>query len=406
MLFIIHEYVLQWCGYRAIGDRTVCVQERKDGAMKMRTRMIISFVIIAVLPAAMMLAVLKTYLYVHGRTIHELMNGADAEFFGDAAVSILIILFLTAVILIAWSYGTYVSRIDILTKAAERIKQGDLDFTIESRGKDEIDELAESFEEMRARLKESMTEKLRYEEDQKQLISNIAHDLKSPLTSIQGYAEGILDGVADTEEKREAYVRTILSKAREMNTLLSELSLYSRIDTNRIPYNFAHVNVGAFFTDAVEELSMDLSNKGVTLHFANYVSDSVEMIVDPEQIRRVINNIIGNSVKYKGDDPLAIAMRITDAGDFIQAEFEDNGRGIKREDLPYIFDRSFRGDASRNTNIGGSGFGLSIAKKIISDHGGRIWATSSEGHGTAMYFVLRKYFATPVTGDAAEGEEE
>lgn len=359
--------------------------------MKMRTRMIISFAIIAVLPAGAMLAVLKAYLYVHGKTIHDLLSGADAEFFTDAAVSIIIILFLTAAILIGWTYGTYVSRINLLAKAADRIKKGDLDFTIESKGRDEIDDLAESFEEMRARLKETTVEKLRYEEDQKQLISNIAHDLKSPLTSISGYAEGILDGVADTEEKREAYVRTILSKAHEMNTLLGELSLYSKIDTNRIPYNFAHINVGAFFMDAVEELSMDLENKGVTLHYANYVSDDVEMIVDPEQIRRVINNIIGNSVKYRSKDPLAIAMRITDAGDFIQVELEDNGRGIKREDLPYIFDRSFRGDASRNTNIAGSGFGLSIAKKIVSDHGGRIWATSTEGSGTTMYFVLRKY---------------
>ena len=304
--------------------------------MKMRTRMIISFAIIALLPAGAMLAVLKAYLYVHGKTIHDLLSGADAEFFGDAAVSILIILFLTAVILIGWTYGTYVSRINLLAKAADRIRNGDLDFTIESRGKDEIDDLAESFEEMRARLKENTAEKLRYEEDQKQLISNIAHDLKSPLTSISGYAEGILDGVADTEEKREAYVRTILSKAHEMNTLLGELSLYSKIDTNRIPYNFAHINVGAFFMDAVEELSMDLENKGVTLHYANYVSDDVEMIVDPEQIRRVINNLIGNSIKYKSADPLAIAMRITDAGDFVQVELEDNGRGIKRADLHRI----------------------------------------------------------------------
>lgn len=374
--------------------------------MKMRTRMIISFAIIALLPAGAMLAVLKAYLYVHGKTIHDLLSGADAEFFGDAAVSILIILFLTAVILIGWTYGTYVSRINLLAKAADRIKKGDLDFTIESRGKDEIDDLAESFEEMRARLKENTAEKLRYEEDQKQLISNIAHDLKSPLTSISGYAEGILDGVADTEEKREAYVRTILSKAHEMNTLLGELSLYSKIDTNRIPYNFAHINVGAFFMDAVEELSMDLENKGVTLHYANYVSDDVEMIVDPEQIRRVINNIIGNSIKYKSADPLAIAMRITDAGDFVQVELEDNGRGIKREDLPYIFDRSFRGDASRNTNIGGSGFGLSIAKKIVSDHGGRIWATSNEGSGTTMYFVLRKYIPPEVPAEESDETEE
>ena len=85
-----------------------------------------------------------------------------------------------------------------------------------------------------------------------------------------------------------------------------------------------------------------------------------------------------------------IELRIRDVGDYIQVEVEDNGRGISARDLPYIFDRTFRADTSRNSNIGGSGIGLSIVKKIIEDHGGNIWATSKEGVGTVMYFVLRK----------------
>ena len=359
--------------------------------MKMRTRMIISFAIIALLPAGAMLAVLKAYLYVHGKTIHDLLSGADAEFFGDAAVSILIILFLTAVILIGWTYGTYVSRINLLAKAADRIRNGDLDFTIESRGKDEIDDLAESFEEMRARLKENTAEKLRYEEDQKQLISNIAHDLKSPLTSISGYAEGILDGVADTEEKREAYVRTILSKAHEMNTLLGELSLYSKIDTNRIPYNFHRLNVADYFGDCVEEIGMDMEAKGIELNYTNLVSPQTKIIADPEQMKRVINNIVGNSVKYMDKEKGRIDIRILDEHDSVRIEIEDNGKGIGARDLPNIFDRFYRTDSSRNSSQGGSGIGLSIVRKIIEDHGGYIWATSREGEGTCMHFVIRKY---------------
>ena len=115
------------------------------------------------------------------------------------------------------------------------------------------------------------------------------------------------------------------------------------------------------------------------------------IIADPEQLRRVINNIIGNSVKYMNKTEKFINIRIKDVGDFIQVEIEDNGRGIAQKDLPYIFDRFYRTDASRNSAQGGSGIGLSIVKKIIEDHGGYIWATAKEGEGTCMHFVLRKY---------------
>ena len=115
------------------------------------------------------------------------------------------------------------------------------------------------------------------------------------------------------------------------------------------------------------------------------------MIADAEQMKRVINNIIGNSVKYLDKERGMINIRIKDVGDFVQVEIEDNGRGIAAKDLPYIFDRFYRADSSRNSSQGGSGIGLSIVKKIVEDHGGRIWATSKEGMGTEMHFVLRKY---------------
>lgn len=115
------------------------------------------------------------------------------------------------------------------------------------------------------------------------------------------------------------------------------------------------------------------------------------MIADAEQMKRVINNIISNSVKYLDKRRGIINIRIKDRGDFIQVEIEDNGKGIAQKDLPYIFDRFYRTDSSRNSSQGGSGIGLSIVRKIIEDHGGRIWATSRESTGTVMHFVLRKY---------------
>ena len=110
------------------------------------------------------------------------------------------------------------------------------------------------------------------------------------------------------------------------------------------------------------------------------------VIADAEQMKRVVNNIISNSVKYMDKPKGIINIRIKDVGDFIQVEIEDNGRGIAAKDLPNIFDRFYRTDASRNSSQGGSGIGLSIVRKIIEDHGGRIWATSRLGIGTDRTF--------------------
>jgi signal transduction histidine kinase len=278
-----------------------------------------------------------------------------------------------------------------LQTAAENIKEGNLDFTVNVNGEDEIGELGASFEAMRVRLKDNAEEKLSDEKENRALISNIAHDLKTPITAVKGYAEGIIDGVANTPEKVDRYVRTIYNKANEMDTLINELTLYSKIDTNRIPYNFAKINVEEYFQDCVEEIGLDLEAKGIGLAYYNYVDSDVIIIADPEQLRRVINNIISNSIKYMNKAKGFINIRIKDVGDFIQVEMEDNGRGIAQRDLPYIFDRFYRTDASRNSATGGSGIGLSIVKKIVEDHGGKIWATSKEDTGTTMYFVIRKY---------------
>ena len=313
------------------------------------------------------------------------------KFMIDIGISVVLILIFTAGMLTIWIYRGIINPIKKLQMAAQNIKMGNLDFTIESEGHDEIGELCRNFEDMRCRLKESAEEKIAGEKENKVLISNISHDLKTPITAIKGYVEGIMDGVADTPEKQDKYIRTIYNKANEMDTLINELTLYSKIDANRIPYNFKRINVADYFNDCVEEVGLDLESKNIKLTYINYADADVQIIADPEQLRRVINNIIGNSVKYLDKKQGFINIRIRDVGDFIQVELEDNGKGIAARDLPYIFDRFYRTDASRNSATGGSGIGLSIVRKIIEDHGGKIWANSKEGSGTIMYFVIRKY---------------
>ena len=144
-----------------------------------------------------------------------------------------------------------------------------------------------------------------------------------------------------------------------------------------------------------EELSVELESSGVSLTYFNYLEDDTVVIADAEQIKRVINNIISNSMKYMDKPKKAINIRLRDVGDFIQIEIEDNGKGIAQKDLANIFDRFYRTDASRNSSKGGSGIGLSIVKKIMEDHGGQVWATSKEGTGTVMYLALRKYQEVP-----------
>ena len=314
----------------------------------------------------------------------------------DMILTATVILVFTALSVGLWIYRSIAVPLVKLKKATKNIKEGNLDFVLEVEGNDEFSQLCQDFEEMRKRLKESTEEKILMDKENKELISNISHDLKTPITAVKGYVEGIMDGVADTPEKMDRYVRTIYNKTNEMDHLINELTFYSKIDTNRIPYTFSKLNVEDYFSDCAEELGLEMETRGIELVYANYVEKGVQVIADGEQIRRVIHNIVSNAIKYMEKPRGIIQLRVKDVGDFIQVEIEDNGKGIAAKDLPYIFDRFYRTDVSRNSSKGGSGIGLSIVKKIMEDHGGKVWATSRLGIGTIMYFVLRKYQEVPM----------
>ena len=313
----------------------------------------------------------------------------------DTLLCVLVILVGSMFIMRRYVYREIIKPISELNVAMKKIADGNLDYRMNAKYGSEMGEVFKNYEDMRLRLKESTTEMMENEEHNRELVSNISHDLKTPITSIKGYVEGIMDGVADTPEKMDRYIKTIYNKANDMDRLINELTIYSKIDNNRILYNFQRINISDYFSDCVEEVGLDLESKNIKLNFDNLVPDDTIVIADPEQMKRVINNIIGNSVKYMDKDPSKgqgmIEIRLLDDVDSIRIEIEDNGRGIAAKDLGRIFERFYRTDSSRNSSRGGSGIGLSIVKKIIEDHGGYIWATSKEGEGTCMHFVLRKY---------------
>lgn len=379
--------------------------------MKLRTRIIAGFVMVILVPQLLFAAVLFAYGRNQGAPPVQSGNASSYEISisgkdmsehkvnmpgRDLFLSTTLILIFTSLIVGLWIYGSISIPLLKLKKATQNIKDGNLDFAIDAEGNDEFSELCRDFDEMRVRLKESAEEKMVLDKENKELISNISHDLKTPITAVKGYVEGIMDGVADTPEKMERYIKTIYNKTIEMDHLINELTFYSKIDTNRIPYNFSKLNVDDYFSDCAEEVSLELETKGIKLIYSNYVESDVLVIADGEQIRRVIHNIIGNAIKYMDKSNGIIQLRVKDVGDFIQVEIEDNGKGIAAKDIPYIFDRFYRTDVSRNSSKGGSGIGLSIVRKIMEDHGGKVWATSKPGIGTIMYFVLRKYQEVPV----------
>ena len=381
--------------------------------MKLKTRIILGFTMIILMPLLLFAATLYGFSQSQAQkaqavtesdgTVYDISITDSADSQGrvhvmakDLFISAFVILISVALVVGLWVYRSIAVPLVKLKKATQNIKEGNLDFVLDVEGKDEFSELCQDFEEMRRRLKESTEEKSLIEKENRELISNISHDLKTPITAVKGYVEGIMDGVADTPEKMDRYVRTIYNKTNEMDHLINELTFYSKIDTNRIPYTFSKLNVEDYFEDCSEEVGLELETRGIELVYANYVEKDVMVIADGEQIRRVIHNIISNAIKYMDKPKGIIQIRIKDVGDFIQIEIEDNGKGIGPKDLPYIFDRFYRTDVSRNSSKGGSGIGLSIVKKIMEDHGGKVWATSRLGIGTIMYFVLRKYQEVPM----------
>ncbi len=308
----------------------------------------------------------------------------------------IVILILTHILLTYFVSKSIVKPLNRLKEGAEEIKNGNLHFEIEvkeRKGNDEILELSNSFEEMRVKLKESLSAQKQYEENRKELISNISHDLRTPITSIKGYIQGIKDGIADTPEKMNKYIDTIISKADHMDNLINDLFLFSKLDLKKVDFNLCKLDLTAYLEDCTEELGFDLLKKNIEFIY-NKPENKIFVYADGQQIKRVITNIISNSVKHIHSDktPL-IKLSVEDKEKYVVVKIKDNGQGISKEALPYIFERFYREDTSRNISTGGSGLGLAISKGIVEYHGGKIWAESEQNIGTEISFTLKKYDA-------------
>jgi len=312
------------------------------------------------------------------------------------SVFFILVFFLLAIIIISIIITYVLSRnivqpLTQLKNAALQIRRGNFSFKINTNRNDEIGDLSRTFEEARKQLAETEKIKKKFEDNRNELISNISHDLKTPITTIKGYIEGIIDGIPGSKEKMDKYLKTIYQNAVNMESLINELFLFSELELKEFPLNFVKVNIKAYLTDCSEELKFYLAEKGIVLGFnAEYKSEEM-VYIDREKIKRVILNIINNAVNHKTKINPTITIQLTEGKEEAQIEIQDNGLGIPKEALRNVFERFYKADKARSLNSSGTGLGLYIAKKIILSHGGHIWAKSQEGKGTTIYFTLKKY---------------
>ncbi|KUO50837.1 MAG: hypothetical protein APF76_01260 [Desulfitibacter sp. BRH_c19] len=299
-----------------------------------------------------------------------------------------ILSFIGIVILSTWYIaGSILKPLRELNLATENIAKGNLDYEIKHMSEDELGKFCSTFDLMRKKLKESLIRQTAHEKSRQEMIASISHDLRTPISSVKGYVEGLLDGVANDEEMFKRYLSVIKNKTDQLDRLIDDLAQFSKLELDNLDINAVQVDSQEFFESLLSIYRVDFENSPGVFYSENQIP-SAAIMADKLRIEQVLNNLIENAKRYIPVDDGYIKVKIEEKENNIIVAIRDNGTGISSENLPYIFDRFYRGEKSRSREYGGSGLGLAICKYIIEAHGGQIWAESTLGKGSVFYFSL------------------
>ena len=316
------------------------------------------------------------------------------KMFAIIGIAIMVLINLLVVFVITKSI---LKPLKLLKKGTKMISDGNLDFEINYKGDDEISEVIDNFEDMRRKLSLSMEQQKRYEDSRKELLAGISHDLSTPLTSIKGYVSGLMDGVADSPEKQAQYLQTIYNTAEDMDRLVGELFLFSKLDLDKIPFRFERIDIGQYLAACCEEMKFTFEKDKLSISFGDRLESPQTVFLDRNQFGRVLLNIARNSVKYKKEDVASLYVDLSlvpedseDAGglSMVRIVLKDNGIGVPEELTGKIFESFYREDTARTDPASGSGLGLAIARQIVQRHCGAISAVSAVGQGLSIIIDL------------------
>ena len=320
-----------------------------------------------------------------GQRLAENMGYIAARYFLFAAIAVLTLTGIGALWVISVNVRHVTGPLRRLKRAAIEIRDGNLEHELPTGGHDEFAELAACFEQMRIRLKDSVYLKEKAETERRAMMASVTHDLNTPIASIVGYSEGIIDGVANTPQKIKEYAAVINKKARSLQVLAEDLNLLSRLENAQLPLNIQEEDFGLFVTELTEEFS----HNAPELELDTGIVHGLRVLIDKEKMARVITNILQNSIKFKKPEQSAAQVHISllrQNGDALLT-ISDNGIGTRQSDLPFLLDRFYRADTARDPKSG-SGLGLSIARHIVLLHGGKIWIIINPTGGISVNVML------------------
>jgi len=358
--------------------------------MSIRLRIVVnSLAAILVISALSMTAGFLLFWFVAdpyiGDLTGEIMGLVAARYFPLGGITALVLTTLGALWMIGVTSRRVIGPLQRLKRAASEIRDGNLSYELAVSGHDEFTDLAAAFEQMRIRLKDSVRRSERAETERRTMMASITHDLKTPITSIMGYADGILDGVADTPEKTREYATVIRKKARSLQLLSEDLSLLSRLENAQLPLDRQDEALG----ELIDEVATEFSYNEPDMKLDKRIDYDLHVLIDREKVARVLANLFQNSIKYKKPEQSGaeISLTLIRQGNEVLLTVSDNGTGIAQGEISNVFNQFYRADASRGQQ-GGSGLGLSIARHIVQLHGGKIWIINNPGGGISVNIAL------------------
>jgi signal transduction histidine kinase len=319
--------------------------------------------------------------------------GSGAMFISSHDLSILLTMLLFAAVLaVGFSLRAAVPlarRVERLRLGTARLAEGDLGAKVEVEGHDELAALAEDFNRMARSLEQAKTREREAEEARRDLVAAVSHDLRTPLASARALIEAVADGVVDDPETRARYLASARRELAKLGRLVEDLFELARIDAGVLRLELEETSLRDLVSDTLSSFGPEAERRGIRL--VGEVSPEVDpVLASPSKLQRVLYNLVSNALRHTPADG-TVFLRAEPEEDTVRVEVADTGEGIAREDLPRVFERSFRGERSRRAeDDSGAGLGLAIARGLVEAHGGTIDVESRPGEGSRFSFTLQR----------------